>query len=518
MKNNIVIIIIIIIILLLVIYYYVYNKHKNYNENFINSANSSNDTLFESSNTNENKPIEIKSQIPLPVNQLNNKQLLDIDSNILKNIRVLKKFSMTDELDVFQLYNILKKMREQNYTFNYTINNETINSKPQIKKSELITKINTGAINNIDLELFTRIKLEIISLFNNLIISSGYYIEYHPYHFFKIINSNLIDFEKKDVSRTNYIFTLTCAREFKFQQFVIYYDVDLISTPNPTATSPSPTPSPTTTYELIYNKIELTGIKEPNDIEFHKNSKIEDVRTDNIELELEKVTEKENNYNDDYYYKDQISDNALFDVIPNEENSKLFQRQNIKFIDNYERTDIDPILLDKISIKTDIDNKIMAMSKDQQFKNHKCFALVDGISKELPHYNNPIFCKSYHPEINQNGVWDSPCQIDNDCPFFKANKNYPNNKGKCNKTTGICEMPQGIISIGFTKYGKIEPDCYNCSITSLDNKCCQKQSEDIEKGNVNYISPDYIFNNDENERKQYKEEIELMGLKVNPSI
>ena len=517
-----IIIIIILILITIIINYYLNNKNNNddndndndnnynynYNETFINSENSKNDTLFESSNTNENKPVEIKSQIPVPANQLNNKQLLDIDSNILKNNRLLKKMSMTDELDFYQVYNILKKMKDKKDTFNYNINNiNNINNvkkiKPMIKKSELITKINSGAINNIDIELFTRIKIEIISLFNNLVISSGYYIEFHPYHFFKIINSNLISFENKDVSRTNYIFTLTFAREFKFQQFVIYYDIDLVNNTN-------------TTYELIYNKIELTGIKEPNSIEFHNNSKIEEVQTNNIELELKQQIDKNNNNN--YYYKDQITDNALFDILPNEENSKLFQKQNTKFINIYERTDIDPTLLDKNSIKTNIDNKIMNISKDQQFKNHKCFGLVNGISEELPQYNNPIFCKSYHPEINQNGIWDAPCQIDNDCPFFKANKNYPNNKGKCNKTTGMCEMPHGIIPIGFTKYGKIEPDCYNCSITSLDNKCCNKQSEDIKKGNLKYISPDYIFNNDENERKQYKEEIESLGLKVNPSI
>ena len=35
---------------------------------------------------------------------------------------------------------------------------------------------------------------------------------------------------------------------------------------------------------------------------------------------------------------------------------------------------------------------------------------------------------------------------------------------------------------------------------------------------VKYISPDYIFTDDENNRKQFKEEIEMLGLKINPSI
>jgi len=130
-----IIIIIILILITIIINYYLNNKNNNddndndndnnynynYNETFINSENSKNDTLFESSNTNENKPVEIKSQIPVPANQLNNKQLLDIDSNILKNNRLLKKMSMTDELDFYQVYNILKKMKDKKDTFNYNI-------------------------------------------------------------------------------------------------------------------------------------------------------------------------------------------------------------------------------------------------------------------------------------------------------------------------------------------------------------------------------------------------------------
>ena len=34
--------------------------------------------------------------------------------------------------------------------------------------------------------------------------------------------------------------------------------------------------------------------------------------------------------------------------------------------------------------------------------------------------------QTLHPEINQNGIWDAPCQVDNDCPFYKSNKNYQN--------------------------------------------------------------------------------------------
>ena len=550
--------------------------YKNYylDEPFLGLADS---TLYKS-NTDKinNKPLDIKSQIPVAVNQLNDQQLHNIDSNILRQNRILKNFSMTDELDVYQMYNILKQMKNKIYSFKYDVNSIDIDKKAKIIESEKLISINSGAINNVDLELFTRIKLEIISAFNNFIINSGYYINYHPYHFFKIINSNLISFNKKDINPTstysntqstitsttkpirkpiilnaikqtnqnpsttnpsttnssttnpnstnpsttkpsttnpneineyNWCMTLTIGREYKFQQFIIYYDIDMKIQNN-------------TNYSIKLNKIEIEGIPMPNTVEFHNNKKTETHQSSNIQMELDKAKEHTEN-NNDYYYKDQVrsdGNESSFDIMSFGENSKLFQSQDLKFIDPIERSDMDLTFFNTNSITSKINDKIMNISKDTYFNNHKCFGLVDGVSQELPQYKTPIFCKSYHPEINQNGIWDTPCQVDKDCPFYNANKNYPNEYGKCNVDSGSCEMPLGIIPIGFTKYGKLEPNCYNCSITSKDSKCCGKQMQDIKTKKVNYASPDYIFSNDEDIRKQYTTDLEALGLSVNPSI
>jgi len=480
-----------------------------------------------------NKPISIKSQIPAPVNQLNGNELQNIDSSILRHSRVLKNFSIVDELDYYQMYNILKQLKNNQYKFNYDKSNTNDSNTliPSIISSENLTNINSGAINNIDLNLFTRIKLEIISSFNNFVINAGDYVPYHPYHFFKIINSNLISFNKNnktdsnnnnDNNSDNYCFTLTFAREYKYHHFVIYYDIDLIKVINTTNKN-----LPILSYTMILNKVEIIGMPVPHTIEFHKNSKIntDNTETENtidtttsIETQLNKQSEINDYYNNDFYYKEQVRENNTDDVMPGEENSRLFQRRNIKFIDDNERSDMDLTLLDKDSMSSKIDEKIMNIAKDKQFNNHRCYGLVNGISQELPQYKNPIFCKSYHPEINQNGIWDAPCQVNNDCPFYKANKNYSNEFGKCDKETGFCEMPLGVIPIGFTKYGKIEPNCYNCNITSKDSKCCGTQMDAIKADTVKYKSPDYIFNNDEAIRNQFKDELELLGLKVNPSI
>jgi hypothetical protein len=301
--------------------------------------------------------------------------------------------------------------------------------------------------------------------------------------------------------------TLTIAREYKFQQFIIYYDIDMRI-------------NNTTNYIIKLNKIEIMGIPMPNTVKFHSSQKTKSHQSTNIQLELEKAKD-ENENNNDYYYKDQVNSDGndeTSDIISYGENSKFFQSRDLKFIDPIERSDMDLTLFDTNSIKSKINDKIMNISKDTYFNNHKCFGLVNGVSQELPEYKNPIFCKSYHPEINQNGVWDAPCQVDNDCPFYNANKNYPNEYGKCDVKSGSCEMPLGVIPIGFTKYGKVEPNCYNCSITSKDSKCCGAQMQDIKTRKVKYSTPDYIFSNDENIRKKYKTELESLGLKVNPSI
>jgi hypothetical protein len=213
-------------------------------------------------------------------------------------------------------------------------------------------------------------------------------------------------------------------------------------------------------------------------------------------------------------FRDQVSDSATYDVQPIGDGHKIFQSPATKFIDVNETSDMSPNLFDTNSQNAAIENKIMNKARDQQFHNHRCYGLVNGVSQELVEYNdNPIFCKSYHPDISQVGIWDAPCQVNTDCPFFQANKNYPNEFGKCNKQTGKCEMPLGVIPIGFTRYGKLEPQCYNCPPNSKDNRCCHTQSTDTKMK-----SPDYIYAGDEAIRRTFSDILTKNGLKVNPSI
>jgi hypothetical protein len=511
------ILIIILIIAFVLVYYKNYKNSNNSNNSKSNSNNTIEPFLFiDDSNlymppTDKELPTEIQYQIPSPGNNLTDLQSQAIDSDILRNVRVLTNFSKIDELDFYQMYNIIKKMKNNKYTINY--DSTSVTKKSNIISSEKLISLNSGAINKTDLELFTIIKLELISAFNNLIIKTGYYTPYHPYQFFKIINSNMIS-----QSGSNYVFTLTIAREFKFQQFVIYYDLDLIQNTDTNNTNSNE-------YSINLNKIELIGIPIPKTIEFHENKKTtdkEDINSLGITTNIENI-QKTTNDNTSDIYKDQVSDSSSFDVMPIGDKSKIFQSPDMKFIDLTERSDMDPTFFDQGSLSSKVEDRIMNVARDKQYNNHRCFGLVNGVSQELPQYKNPIFCTSFHPEIGQNGIWDAPCQVNSDCPFYRANKNYPNEFGKCDKISGQCEMPLGIVPIGYTKYGRTEPDCYNCEfidISSKDNKCCGKQDELIKIGNgkVNYKSSDYIFKDDETYRQQFADDLSSVGLNVNPSI
>jgi hypothetical protein len=106
---------------------------------------------------------------------------------------------------------------------------------------------------------------------------------------------------------------------------------------------------------------------------------------------------------------------------------------------------------------------------------------------------NKFECDSYY---NIDGtpkkyysLWDKKCDADIECPYYKSNKNYPNNRGGC-INNGFCEFPVGVKRLGFNKYIDTDfhkPLCYNC-----DN--------DENAGNNKPI--DYVFEDDFREREK----------------
>ena len=130
--------------------------------------------------------------------------------------------------------------------------------------------------------------------------------------------------------------------------------------------------------------------------------------------------------------------------------------------------------------------------KHKEYQNYKCF-LKKGFNKSI--------CHSFDVRNNTAGVFDKPCNNNNECPFYKKNKNYENNRGGCVK--GFCEMPLNIERVGYKNYRtNTKPFCHNCNIDGCLGDdcftCCEEQKND-----PNLNSPDYMFNNDSLERKNF---------------
>ena len=105
--------------------------------------------------------------------------------------------------------------------------------------------------------------------------------------------------------------------------------------------------------------------------------------------------------------------------------------------------------------------------------------------------NNKFECDSYYKidgtPKNYYSLWDKKCVANEECPYYKSNSNYLNNRGGC-INNGFCEFPVGVKRLGFTKYTDTylnKPLCYNCEGKEMPKK------------------PDYVFENDFNDRVKY---------------
>ena len=99
-------------------------------------------------------------------------------------------------------------------------------------------------------------------------------------------------------------------------------------------------------------------------------------------------------------------------------------------------------------------------------------------------------------------AWDKPCTKNEDCPFYKANKNYPNNRGGC-LPTGTCELPIGVRATSFRSYSIDDgyaPFCYGCKKSNSD-VCCENQKSRSNGEGGGLRSPDYAFPDDQTQRK-----------------
>lgn len=305
------------------------------------------------------------------------------------------------------------------------------------------------------------------TILNKEILDRKYYQPYHPYKILIIKNVKIINF---NWSNKNIVAELNMDRD-GYQNFNIQLDITLVRGSD-------------NIWRINFNSLEIVGLPSQKNISGVYNSG---------EISSEEV-KKVDNYR--------------------------------KFITS-ELNDSDPKYFDYKYQADKIQEKRYEIAKDALYQASKCFGLINGKSENL-NYDNKLFCESYHADINQVGVWDSPCQVDGDCPFYQANKNYPNTFGKCDLESGKCQMPNGIIPLGYKRYGKAngmrgEPLCYNC--LGDNDKCCGVQAgivnslQNMSKEEKNrLLSPDYVFEDDMRVRKMHNEEMLARGLKPEASL
>jgi|SaaInlStandDraft_5_1057022.scaffolds.fasta_scaffold14699_1 hypothetical protein len=176
------------------------------------------------------------------------------------------------------------------------------------------------------------------------------------------------------------------------------------------------------------------------------------------------------------------------------------------FILNKNFNDFQPRIKDINKSIEIIDNK---KKLNSLASNYACFNTNINSEQTILNYNNKTLCESsvdVYGRQKEVGIYDKPCIKNEECPFYKSNKNYTNNYGGCKN--GKCELPTNMKNIGYHYYSydkNYSPLCYNCDsnetkkkyniLSTGINSCCDKQT--------NLKSPDYSFNNDTVTRINY---------------
>jgi hypothetical protein len=172
---------------------------------------------------------------------------------------------------------------------------------------------------------------------------------------------------------------------------------------------------------------------------------------------------------------------------------------SIKNVEIYREPLINTYNADKTYMVSSNETKILKdtsnMKPPNNKYNYRCYGKV-AINKNECEKKYDSFGK-----MNTiTGSWDKPCSTDTDCPFYKANKNYPNTLGGC--VNYKCTMPIGISSKSPIKYTGIgKAVCGNCK--SGMNCCISQQNRKLYPL---LKSPDYRFDNDADIRMKYPSE------------
>lgn len=139
---------------------------------------------------------------------------------------------------------------------------------------------------------------------------------------------------------------------------------------------------------------------------------------------------------------------------------------------------------------------------------------------DQPQYTRRLTCIADKDEFGRpkpRGTWDRPCRTNDECPFYEANQNYPNQRGGCRN--GRCEMPINVRRIGFRQYDRrdaYQPFCHNCKNAGFS--CCASQAARKDPVYSQLVSPDYVFSGDQLARSRHADMLRERGMVVHPKI
>lgn len=142
-----------------------------------------------------------------------------------------------------------------------------------------------------------------------------------------------------------------------------------------------------------------------------------------------------------------------------------------------------PFIHDHPLINADPETAVATLMKERKdYRDSGCFARGGELETNQDNLSTMTGC------VIAGKIWDTRCDKNSDCPFYRMNKVYPNDFGGCDQLTGHCQFPTGITPIGYRKY-KGKPRCY-CGGQIKD--CCDEQA-----------NPDYAFQEDISLRNKY---------------
>ena len=330
---------------------------------------------------------------------------------------------------------------------NHLKNKKSINTKFTEPQKYKFKYYNQEKIPQINNEIYNLVKKKIIQDINDIIKNT----KFGENRTFQIINDTIIEY-RENKKYIKIIFILNIYRVYKFHGYQIFF---------------------ITYYNKKNRQIYIQNIEIMGNIHEQEISILPGYQDNNQNLQI--------------YYS--CFPYTRYDA------SKTYVRysQNDKVLPN----------------KKQINNILENRSRDrlQYFvdRSYSCYG------SEGDDYYNCISNKNIMNTYKPRGIWDRPCFYNEECPFYKANKNYQNNRGGC--INGFCEMPLNVQSLTYRNYNiKTKPLCHNCKEKS--DQCCDYQM----KENPKLLSPDYAFIGDKVERYIHRNQLKKKGLKIyNPN-